>query len=554
MKKKSRKVSAGEIGGSSKSCWEITSFRLIILTALFLVLFDNFAFFRNVTDIYPVSADNIWFLISITIVLFSVIVLLFSIFCFKYTSKTILITILLVSSLVSYFMNHYNIVIDETMLQNTLETDTPEVFDLLNLKLFIYLFFAGILPSVIVFKLKIKYKSFKRELFSRFIIAVSALVVILITAFPVSDFYTSFLREHKPLRYYTNPTYYIFSMGKYIGKNYFKKEMVIKPIGTDAKNTDRDTDRELIILVVGEAVRADRMSINGYERDTNPLIAEEDIINFPEMYSCGTTTSVSIPCMFSIFPRDKYSSRKARSTYNVLDVLNTAGVNILWRDNNSSSKGVADRVTYEDYRNPENNTICNPECRDEGMLVGLPEYIESHKSGDILIVLHQMGNHGPAYYKRYPEEFEKFKPVCRTSELGECSREEISNAYDNAILYTDYFLSKVIALLKKYPQFESAMLYISDHGESLGEGGVYLHGLPYFMAPENQKHVPALMWFGEGFKIDREKLRDAAVKEYSQDNLFHTLLGMMEIETSVYDKDMDILKYATDTVSVPDIK
>ncbi len=554
MKKKSRKVSAGEIGGSSKSCWEITSFRLIILTALFLVLFDNFAFFRNVTDIYPVSADNIWFLISITIVLFSVIVLLFSIFCFKYTSKTILITILLVSSLVSYFMNHYNIVIDETMLQNTLETDTHEVFDLLNLKLFIYLFFAGILPSVIVFKLKIKYKSFKRELFSRFIIAVSALVVILITAFPVSDFYTSFLREHKPLRYYTNPTYYIFSMGKYIGKNYFKKEMVIKPIGTDAKNTDRDTDRELIILVVGEAVRADRMSINGYERNTNPLIAEEDIINFPEMYSCGTTTSVSIPCMFSIFPRDKYSSRKARSTYNVLDVLNTAGVNILWRDNNSSSKGVADRVTYEDYRNPENNTICNPECRDEGMLVGLPEYIESHKSGDILIVLHQMGNHGPAYYKRYPEEFEKFKPVCRTSELGECSREEISNAYDNAILYTDYFLSKVIALLKKYPQFESAMLYISDHGESLGEGGVYLHGLPYFMAPENQKHVPALMWFGEGFKIDREKLRDAAVKEYSQDNLFHTLLGMMEIETSVYDKDMDILKYATDTVSVPDIK
>ena len=554
MKKKSRKVSAGEIGGSSKSCWEITSFRLIILTALFLVLFDNFAFFRNVTDIYPVSADNIWFLISITIVLFSVIVLLFSIFCFKYTSKTILITILLVSSLVSYFMNHYNIVIDETMLQNTLETDTHEVFDLLNLKLFIYLFFAGILPSVIVFKLKIKYKSFKRELFSRFIIAVSALVVILITAFPVSDFYTSFLREHKPLRYYTNPTYYIFSMGKYIGKNYFKKEMVIKPIGTDAKNPDRDTDRELIILVVGEAVRADRMSINGYERDTNPLIAEEDIINFPEMYSCGTTTSVSIPCMFSIFPRDKYSTRKARSTYNVLDVLNTAGVNILWRDNNSSSKGVADRVTYEDYRNPENNTICNPECRDEGMLVGLPEYIESHKSGDILIVLHQMGNHGPAYYKRYPEEFEKFKPVCRTSELGECSREEISNAYDNAILYTDYFLSKVIALLKKYPQFESAMLYISDHGESLGEKGVYLHGLPYFMAPENQKHIPAVMWFGEGFKIDREKLRKVAANEYSQDNLFHTLLGMMEIETSVYDKDMDILKYATDTVSVPDIK
>ena len=186
------------------------------------------------------------------------------------------------------------------------------------------------------------------------------------------------------------------------------------------------------------------------------------------------------------------------------------------------------------------------------MLVGLKEYIDSKETGDILIVLHQMGNHGPAYYKRYPEAFEKFKPVCRTSELGECTREEIGNAYDNAILYTDYFLSKVIALLKQYPQFESAMFYIGDHGESLGENGVYLHGLPYFMAPENQKHIPAIMWFGDGFKIDREKLREAATREYSQDNLFHTLLGMMEIETSVYEKDMDIINSAVDNISKPE--
>ncbi len=557
MGKNFYKALTGKRSDNIKNRLEMSCFRLIIITALFMVIFDNFAFFRNVTEVYPVSIGNIGFLISITIVLTSVIIILFSLFCFKYTAKPILITVLIVSSLVSYFMNHYNIVIDETMIQNTLETESREVFDLLNLKLFIYLVLAGILPSIIIYKVKTKYKSFGRELFSRLIIFAAGLTVIFLSALPVSNFYASFLREHKPLRYYTNPTYYIFSLGKYIWENSYSSEVVLTPIGTDARTRERDTDRELIILVVGEALRANRLALNGYERNTTPLLEKEDIINFPRVYSCGTTTSISIPCMFSIFTRGEYSDRKAGSTHNILDVLSNAGVNILWRENNSSSKGVADRVLYEDYKTPENNPVCDIECRDEGMLVGLQEYIDSRKSGDILIVLHQMGNHGPAYYKRYPESFEKYKPVCKTSELQECSVEEISNAYDNATLYTDYFLSRVIDLLKKYPDFESAMFYIGDHGESLGEKGVYLHGLPYFMAPEDQKHIPAIMWFGEGFDINRAKLREVAAREYSQDNLFHTLLGMMEVETSVYNEDMDMINFAafneprrtTDTVN-----
>jgi lipid A ethanolaminephosphotransferase len=530
---------------SQNKLLEIFNLRLILITAVFLVVLDNFAFYKNVTEVYPVSISNLGFLCSISVVLISVLVLLFSIFCFKYTTKPILIIILLLSSLASYFMNNYNIVIDETMIQNTIETNTSEIFDLFNIKLFTYLIFAGILPSIIIYKIKIKYRSFKKELLSRIITVVTSIIIIFLAAFPVSAFYTSFLREHKPLRYYTNPTYFIFSTGKYIAQNLSGGQKAITPIGEDAKKSKTGVERELVILVVGEAVRANRLHMNGYERETTPLIEKEEIINFPEMYSCGTTTSISIPCMFSNLTRAGYSDKKSRSTYNVLDVLNTAGVNILWRENNSSSKGVADRVTYEDYKTPENNTICNPECRDEGMLVGLQEYINSNKTGDLLIVLHQMGNHGPAYYKRYPASFEKYTPVCKTSQLEECSAEEISNAYDNAVLYTDYFLSKVIALLKENNQFETAMFYIGDHGESLGENSIYLHGLPYFMAPENQKHIPAIMWFGDRFQIDRNKLREVAGKEYSQDNLFHTLLGLMEVETSVYVKDMDIINSAT---------
>jgi lipid A ethanolaminephosphotransferase len=251
--------------------------------------------------------------------------------------------------------------------------------------------------------------------------------------------------------------------------------------------------------------------------------------------------------MFSVYDRGDYSYKKGISTENVLDVLKHTGeVAILWRDNNSDSKGVALRVQYEDFKHPNNNTVCSEgECRDIGMLNGLDAFIKKHQGKDIFIVLHQMGNHGPAYFKRYPKSFEKFTPTCKTNQLEACTQQGIINAYDNAILYTDYFLTQVIAFLKKYDTvYDTAMIYMADHGESLGENGVYLHGLPYFMAPDAQTHIGALMWFGSGMKerIDVESLRKRSKKEYSQDNLFHTILGIFNVQTDVYKEHQDILK------------
>jgi lipid A ethanolaminephosphotransferase len=293
---------------------------------------------------------------------------------------------------------------------------------------------------------------------------------------------------------------------------------------------------------VGETARADRFSLNGYAKETNPLLKQEQLINFNNFWSCGTSTAKSVPCMFSTYKASEYSKAKSQSTENVLDVLKHAGVNVLWLDNNSDSKGVADRVEYQSFKNSEVNPLCNPECRDVGMLEGIQAYINQHPKGDIIIVLHQMGNHGPAYYKRYPAEFEKFTPVCKTNQLEECSKEELDNAYDNAILYTDYFLSKVIAILKQNSDgFETAMFYISDHGESLGEKGLYLHGLPNFIAPDTQRHVPAILWVGDNYaEINTELLKNKQNEKLSHDNVFHSLLGFMEIESSVYDKTMDI--------------
>ncbi len=515
---------------------------LIVGAAVFFVLFDHFAFFRNVLEVYPVSLKNIGFLVSLAPVLTGVMAILLTLVSSRYTLKPILILLLLVAAIASYFMNDYNAVIDHTMIRNVFATNLQEAVELFSVKMVLYLLFLGVLPSLWVYRVEVKHGPWKTELVSRVKIIALSLAVILLSVFVFSKFYTSFLREHKSLRYRTNPTYVLYSLGKYVSKEFKDRSIALRHIGQDAKIPPTDRGRELIIVVVGEAARADRFSLNGYPRETNPLLKKEDVISLTNVQACGTSTEVSVPCMFSMYARDSYSEKKGAATENVLDVLRHAGVSVLWRENNSDSKGVALRVQYEDYRKPERNPICDVECRDEGMLEGLQSYIDGQNRGDILIVLHQMGNHGPAYYKRYPKSFEKFRPTCRTNQFDECSREAINNAYDNAILYTDYFLSKTIGLLKRNDRrFETALIYIGDHGESLGEKGVYLHGLPYLIAPDAQKRVAAILWLGDDFQAQKKRLKNRIGQEYSHENLFHTLLGLMEVDTTVYDQKKDIL-------------
>ena len=524
--------------------FKLTSTKLSAIVALFLVLFDNISFFKHVTEIYEVSMSNLGFLVSLGLILTAVIMVLVTLLSSRYTLKPLLIAFVLIASVTNYFMNTYNVILDDTMIQNAIETNVNESLDLINLKLLGYLFFLGIIPSLIIYRVPVSYGSFKEEIWAKIKSIAIALIIILVTLFAFNRFYTSFFRENKPLRYYTNPTFCLYSSGKYIFNTFYKKETTLKQIGLDAKRAE-DGVRKLTIVVVGEAARANRFSLNGYERETNPLLKKEEIINFSNLYSCGTSTAISVPCMFSGLERKNYTDKEAKASENVIDVLKHSGASVLWRDNNSDSKGVALRVTYQDYRTAGNNTLCEDECRDEGMLVGLQEYVDAQK-GDVMIVLHQMGNHGPAYYKRYPKAFEKFTPTCQTNQVEKCSAEEIGNAYDNAILYTDYFLSKTIDFLKQNDKnFQTAMIYMADHGESLGEKGLYLHGVPYFMAPDEQTHVGALMWFGEKSKarIDVQALSQKTNLAYSHDNLFHTILGVMGVQTALYDKTKDILTY-----------
>jgi lipid A ethanolaminephosphotransferase len=522
----------------------LTGNALLLMVAAFIVACGNLSFFIKLLRVYPLTAGSAPALLSLVFVLLSATVLIVAPFCFRHTTKPILIVVLLLSAITAYFMDGYGIVIDADMLENVVQTNPAEARDLLNFRLLGYLAVLGVAPAVFVAGVRVQWRGWPTELLARLKLLVLAFVVLVGSVLAFGSFYASFVREHKVLRSYVNPGYPIYSVIKLVnGRMAGSVDAGMAAIGVDARIPAEDIHRELIILVVGETARADRFSLNGYARETNPQLRKAGAMSFDNFWACGTSTAVSVPCMFSLSGMAGFDAGTAARQENLLDVLQHAGVNVLWLDNNSDSKGVALRVPYESYKSPAINPVCDEECRDEGMLEKLQGIIDAQAKGDVFIVLHQMGNHGPAYFKRYPPAFEKFQPACRSADLNQCTRHEIDNAYDNAILYTDYFLGRVIDLLKRNDaKFETAMLYVGDHGESLGEGGVYLHGLPRSIAPDAQLHVPAVMWLGVGFAdVDLPALLKKRGNRFTHDNLFHTALGFMEVKTSVYRPELDIL-------------
>ncbi|MGB4811372.1 MAG: phosphoethanolamine--lipid A transferase [Methylophilaceae bacterium] len=509
--------------------------RGILFVVAFIMVTGNLALWSRIFESYPLTSANLPFILSLMAFFTLATAIFFLLICHGRPTRWILAVFLLIVSQSAYYMDKFGVVVDVNMLDNIMQTNLQEFSGLLTFSLVIRTLIFGILPAWLVIRYFPKptpvFAEIKRRLA---LLGILVLLLILVIA-PFSSGYASFIRQHKMTRFYANPTYTTYSVIKYLDQQiHIAKPVPLKHIAQDAKMVGPNAKPELMVLVVGETARADRFSLNGYQRVTNPLLAKQDVISLTNVSSCGTSTSVSVPCMFSSLGRKEYDKETALNQQNALDVLADHGVEILWRDNNSDSKGVATRLKFEDFKTPTLNPMCEGECRDMGMLSGLEQYIAARKGKDILIVFHQMGNHGPEYYKRYPKEFEKFKPVCMTGELKDCKQAEIDNSYDNAILYTDYFLSNVIDFLKKYDaDHATAMLYVSDHGESLGERGLYLHSAPYMVAPKEQTHVPAIIWMGQNFDYKKAQLlpyKDAAL---SQDDLFCTLLVAFELETQM---------------------
>lgn len=508
--------------------------RLILMTAFLIVLFFNQTFFTKLASL-ALEEKNYTVLVSAPLVLMLLLVVILNLLLLvthRFSLKAVLALVLVICASSSYFMDSFGTIIDKEMFNNMAQTDSAEVLDLVTPRLFLYLMMGALLPVFLMMRYRLFDAHYGAEVGKRGLMILLGLGLIAGLYGVLNGAYGAFFRNHKELRMYLNPIYPVSSFVKFV-KIKTQGETVFTPIALDAHKSDSET-KKLVILIVGETARAENFSLNGYTMPTSPLLqARDDIVAFSNFYSCGTVTAVSVPCMFSKFSRTEFSDDK-NAYENLVDVVQKVGVRVLWRDNNSGgSKGVANRV--------ENAKYYGGKAYDEVLLEDLQSAIDE-KHEDTLIVLHQEGSHGPTYFKRYPEAFKKFTPACDTQDLNQCTQEQIINSYNNTLLYTDFVVNQAIELLKKNESnYETTLFYVSDHGESLGENGVYLHGIPYFMAPDAQKHVPALFYFGAQNRDKLTMLNAKKTDAFSHDNLFHTMLGLFEIQTREYNTKLDML-------------
>ncbi|EMF0803745.1 TPA: phosphoethanolamine transferase EptA [Klebsiella aerogenes] len=529
----------------------------LILFACYIGIFLNLAFYRQVFPLLPVNNLHNWLVfLSMPIVAISVMNIITTLASFLKLDRVVISLFILLSASAQYFIWTFGVVIDRSMIANIFDTTPAESFALLSTQMVIVLGLSGLLMVLVAWWIKVRRPaSFWRGAAMRLLnIAVSALLIVLVAALFYKD-YASVFRNNKELVKSLSPSNSIVGLNSWYAHNRMDNLPLVK-IGEDAKQKavmHNGARKNLTIVVLGETSRAENFSLGGYDRETNPRLKQDDVVYFPKTTSCGTATAVSVPCMFSNMPRAHYDEELAHHQEGVLDILQRAGVQVLWNDNDGGCKGACDRVPHQNVTNLNLSGECiDGECYDEVLFHKLDSYIDNLQQ-DGIIVLHTIGSHGPTYYNRYPAEFKKFTPTCNTNEIQSCTQQQLTNTYDNTILYVDYVVDKAIKLLQsKQDRFTTSLVYLSDHGESLGEDGVYLHGLPYSIAPDTQKHVPMLLWLSPDYQqrygVSSQCLQQQAkTNDYSQDNLFSTLLGLLGVDTREYQAKDDLLTPCRET-------
>ncbi len=527
----------------------VTVEALVALTVVFLLATGNGPFWRALLVDRPMDQMATWgFALAIFLAFGAVCFFGAGLVATRHIVRPLLALLLLCTAFASFYMDRYAIYLDRAMMRNILATNVNEARDMMTWGLAAHVVLFGAVPAGLLWWPVIRTRRLARAFGVRLLWLAGALAVALASLFPVSADFASMMRNRKEVRYLMTPVNVVSALAGNAFARQKQPAGAKTPIGQDARLGAAWAHRArpmLFVVVVGETARAHNFSLNGYDRLTNPELAQRDMVNFSNTSSCGTSTEVSLPCMFSLFGRRHYDEDKIRGHESLLHVAARAGFQVIWRDNQSGCKGVCDGLTTQDMATMKKDAVCaEGECLDEILLHGMDQ-IARDASGNLLVVMHQMGSHGPAYFKRYPAISKTFSPACETAELRLCSAEEIVNAYDNSIVYTDHFLSQVVDFLSRVQdRYDTGMLYVSDHGESLGENGLYLHGVPYAIAPEVQTHVPMLVWLSPAFQknvgVDTACLRASAAQARSHDNLFHSILGALDIQTSVYEKDEDL--------------
>lgn len=528
---------------------------IVALVALYCIVAGNGNWWSAIAVHHPMAAASSWlFILCVGTTLVALHFILLVLPATRWTVKPWLGLIVIATAFAVYYMRTFNVLLDASMLRNVLRTDRREAAELMSWSLAWQVIAWSALPLAFIAWVRPLRTPVLRAALFRVGAILIALLIAIAALLPVNRDFTSLMRNQRELRYMITPGNYMVSLITVASADARTAARPREVVGADARRDPAPVAGarpRVFVYVVGETARGANFSLNGYPRQTNPELSQIDIVNFPNVTACGTSTEVSLPCMFSPWGRTDYDEDRIRGAEGLLHVLVRAGYAVIWYENQSGCKGVCDGAGIRSVKLGAEfaPALCRgEECDDRILVDALVRELDSQDADatrDRVIVLHMMGNHGPAYYRRYPESFRRFTPDCQTANLRDCTREEVVNAFDNEILYTDHLLASMIrALGERSDRLDTALLYVSDHGESLGESGLYLHGVPYALSPRVQSWVPMIYWqspgFGASTGLDDQCLKRRASEPASHDNLFHSLLGLLDVRTSAYLRERDL--------------
>ena len=534
--------------------------QLLLVASVFWALTANRLFLLAALKDRVYSEPATWaFALTLLVMLAALHFLLLALVSNRWSVKPLLTLLIVGTAFATHFMQSYGVYLDPSMMRNVMRTDVAEARELLSWGLLPHLLLYAVLPLFVLWRVRLVQHGWARSALVRTGSLLLAAVLLVGALLLVFQTFASLMRNHKEMRYLVTPGNYLWSISAVAAAQAKGAAQPRMAIGLDATPGPQMKARQragagatarplVVVLVVGETARAANWGLSGYSRQTTPELARLQVINFPNVSACGTNTEVSLPCMFAPLGRRDYDEARILGSESLLHVLARAGVAVHWRDNQSGCKGVCAGLPQDEVVAINPAGVCSEgRCLDEGLLSGLDEKLAGLASsgGTRFMVLHQLGNHGPSYFRRYPSAFARFKPACQSDDLQTCSREEIVNAYDNALLYTDHVLASLITKLQAASNtVDSVLLYASDHGESLGENNLYLHGLPYAIAPDVQKRVPMVAWFSAGapagLGLDTACLQRRAQQPTAHDHLFHTVLGLLDVQTALYERTWDL--------------
>lgn len=503
---------------------EIKIIPFVLLISALNFLFFHFPFFKfvfNNVDHKSLNGINIMISLAVLVLIANAFFFFLIFFLSRFVGKFLVTIFFIVNAIAVYFVNTYSVIIDESMVGNVLNTNYAESSSFVSVKLFLYIILLGILPAIYVIRAKIVTVPVKR-----FLVVISlTLVVMLAIAFANAANWLWIDKNSKTLGGLAMPWSYTVNLSLfYVHKHQENEKEILLP---DA--IIKDNQKSVVVLVIGESARSENFSLYGYSKNTNPLLSKMTDLHHFNATSCATYTTAGVKCILE--------HENTGDLYEILpNYLYRNGVDVTWRTTNWGEPP----VHIKNYLNKE---ALMKDCKGEGcnydevLLNNLPAQIRSSTKNKVLIVLHTSTSHGPEYSTKYPPRFETFKPVCNSVELSKCSHDELVNAYDNTINYTDYILSKLIQDLKQLKEYKTAMIFISDHGESLGEKNLYMHGLPLSLAPKQQYDIPFIVWTSDN-SLKQIKPDNTLTQNY----VFHSVLNFLGVQSPVYKEEMNIFR------------